>query len=191
MGRLLDLVAPPWLGRGFRWLLASSWTSNIGDGIALAAGPLLVASQTRNPILVAMAAMLQRLPWLVFGLWAGAIADRADRRMLVVVADVLRTLVVGVLCLAIATGRIDVGVVLVTMFLYGVAQVFADTASGPLMPMLVEREDLGIGKARLHPRRAVGAHGAVLVRVRGVGAHARRRVAVARAHRHADEHGPA
>ena len=121
MGRLLDVVAPTRLGRGFRWLLASSWTSNLGDGIALAAGPLLVASQTRNAILVALAAMLQRLPWLLFGLWAGAVADRVDRRLLVVVADVLRALVVAVLCLAIATGWVDVTVVLVTMFLYGVA----------------------------------------------------------------------
>ena len=149
MSRLLDVVAPPRLGRGFRWLLASSWTSNLGDGIALAAGPLLVASQTRNAILVALAAMLQRLPWLLFGLWAGAVADRVDRRVLVVVSDVLRALVVAVLCLAIATGWVDVTVVLVTMFLYGVAEVFADTASGTLLPMLVEREDLGIGNARL------------------------------------------
>ena len=61
-------VAPPRLGRSFRWLLASSWSANIGDGLALAAGPLLVASQTDNAILVAMAALLQRLPWLLFGL---------------------------------------------------------------------------------------------------------------------------
>lgn len=149
MSRLLDVVAPPRLGRGFRWLLASSWATNLGDGIALAAGPLLVASQTRNAILVALAAMLQRLPWLLFGLWAGAVADRLDRRVLVVVSDVLRALVVAVLCLAIATGRVDVTVVLVTMFLYGVAEVFADTASGTLLPMLVGREDLGIGNARL------------------------------------------
>ena len=149
MGRLLDVIAPPRLGRGFRWLLASSWTSNLGDGIALAAGPLLVASQTDSPILVALAAMLQRLPWLLFGLWAGAVADRVDRRLLVVVADVLRALVVAVLCLAVATGWVDVTVVLVTSFLYGVAEVFADTASSTLLPMLVEREDLGIGNARL------------------------------------------
>ena len=149
MGRILDVVAPPRMGAGFRWLLASSWASNLGDGIGLAAGPLLVASQTRNPVLVAMAAVLQRLPWLLFGLWAGAIADRVDRRLLVVVADLLRALVVAVLCVSIVTGRVDVTVVLVTTFLFGVAEVFADTASGTLLPMLVRREDLGVGNARL------------------------------------------
>jgi MFS family permease len=149
VGRILDVVAPPRMGAGFRWLLASSWTSNLGDGIALAAGPLLVASQTRDPVLVALAAVLQRLPWLLFGLWAGAIADRVDRRLLVVVADLLRAVVVAVLCAAIVTGWVDVTVVLVTTFLFGVAEVFADSASGTLLPMLVRREDLGVGNARL------------------------------------------
>jgi len=59
--RFAELIAPSRLGRSFRWLLASSWVTNLGDGITLAAGPLLVASQTRNPLTVAMAALLQRL----------------------------------------------------------------------------------------------------------------------------------
>lgn len=149
MSRVVDAVAPPRLGRGFRWLLTSSWTSNIGDGIALAAGPLLVASQTRSAMLVALAAALQRLPWLLFGLYAGAIADRLDRRVIVVVANLLRSGVVLVLCAAIVTGWVDITVVLVTLFLYGTAEVFADTATGTLLPMVVGRADLGIGNARL------------------------------------------
>jgi hypothetical protein len=68
--RFAELVAPSRLGRSFRWLLASSWVTNLGDGITLAAGPLLVASETRNPLTVAMAALLRRLPWLLFGLYA-------------------------------------------------------------------------------------------------------------------------
>ena len=78
VSRLGEIIAPSHLGRPFRWLMSASWSSNIGDGIALAAGPLLVASQTRNPTLVALAALLQRLPWLLLGLWAGAIADRGE-----------------------------------------------------------------------------------------------------------------
>ncbi len=52
---IVDAVAPTRMGVGFRWLLASSWTTNLGDGIALAAGPLLVASQTDDAFLVASA----------------------------------------------------------------------------------------------------------------------------------------
>jgi MFS family permease len=148
MSRVLDRIAPPRMGTSFRWLLGSSWVTNVGDGIALAAGPLLVASQTHNAILVALAGLLQRAPWLVLGLYAGAIADRVDRRVLVMLADGVRAGVVAMLCVVIATGRIDIALVLVAMFLLGVTEVFADTTSSTLLPMLVDRADLGIGNAR-------------------------------------------
>nr|WP_246304185.1 MFS transporter [Nocardioides thalensis] len=130
-------------------MVGSSWISNLGDGIALAAGPLLVASQTRDPFLVSLAVLLQRLPWLLFGLHAGAIADRVDRKRLVIVADLARIAVLALLCATIVTGWVDITVVLATLFLVGVAEVFADSASGTLMPMLVGKADLGTGYARL------------------------------------------
>ena len=147
--RLLDVVAPPRLGGGFRWLLASSWVSNLGDGIALSAGPLLVASQTRDPRLVALAALLQWLPWLLFGLQAGAVADRVNRRLLVASVDLVRAGVLALLCTSIVTGVVSVPVVLVSLFLVGTAEVFADSTSQTLLPMLVRREDLPIANARL------------------------------------------
>jgi predicted MFS family arabinose efflux permease len=147
--RIVEAVAPARLGRSFRWLLASSWVSNAGDGLALAAGPLLVASQTHSPFLVALAGVLQRLPWLVFGLYAGALADRLDRRLLVAVCDGLQAVVLFLLSITIFTGHVSIGVVLVAMLLIGVAEVFADTTTRTLLPMLVPRRDLGIANARL------------------------------------------
>lgn len=148
MSRLVEAVVPARLGTSFRWLLASSWVSNIGDGIALAAGPLLIASQTRDPMLVALAALLQRLPWLLFGLYAGALADRLDRRLLVIVANLVRAGVLGVLVATIGSGHVNVGLVLAAMFAIGTAEVFVDTTSSTLMPMLVDKRDLGIANAR-------------------------------------------
>lgn len=149
MGRIGEAIAPARMGRDFRWLMSSSWISNIGDGIALAAGPLLVASQTRNAVLVALAAALQRVPTLLFGLIAGAIADRMDRRTLVVLADLSRLLVLGFLIATLATGHVNITIVLVVMFVLGCAEIFADTASGTILPMLVDKADLGLGNARL------------------------------------------
>ncbi|MGY1709953.1 MFS transporter [Geodermatophilus sp. SYSU D00758] len=149
MGGLVQAVLPARLGSPFRWLVASSWSSNLGDGIGLAAGPLLVASQTSDPLLVALAGLLQRLPWLLFGLHAGVLADRVDRRLLVVLVDGLRAAVLGVLTVVLVTGRVDVAVVLVAMALLGTAEVFADTATGTLLPMVVPRADLGVANARL------------------------------------------
>jgi MFS family permease len=137
------------MGTSFRWLVGSSWMSNVGDGIGLAAGPLLVASQTSDPFLVALAGLLQRLPWLLFGLYAGVLADRVDRRVLVIAVDLTRAAVLAALTGMLVTGTVDITVVLVTMFLLGTAEVFADTTSGTLLPMVVGRADLGIGNARL------------------------------------------
>ena len=134
---------------GFRWLLASSWASNLGDGLMVAAGPLLVASQTDDPLLVAGAAIAFQLPWLLFGLVAGALADRLDRRVLVMAVDAARAVVLVGLCAVIVTGHVGIGLVMVAMFLLGTAEVFADTTSGTLAPMLVDKADLGIANARL------------------------------------------
>ena len=149
MPSLGELIAPRRLGRDFRWLMASSWTSNVGDGIALAAAPLLIASMTDAPFLVALGAMMQYLPWMLFGLHAGAIADRFDRRMLVMAANGSRALVVLALCGFLLSGHATIWIVLGAAFLYGTAEVFADTTSGTLLPMLVRKEDLGTGNARL------------------------------------------
>lgn len=137
------------MGRDFRWLLASSWTSNVGDGVALAAAPLLIASMTSSPILVAAGAILQFLPWLLFGLHAGAIADRFDRRRLVMLANAARAVVLAALCVFLVTGTANIWIVLAVAFLYGTAEVFVDTAGSTLLPMLVQPADLGIGNARL------------------------------------------
>jgi MFS family permease len=156
MSGVIESIAPARLGVGFRWLLSSAWVAHIGDGMALAAGPLLVASQTSNALLVAMAALLQRIPWLILGLYAGAIADRVDRKRAVVVADTSRALVVAVLAVTIVTGRASIAVVLVAMLLVGVAEVFADTAGTTLLPMIVRHDDLGIGNARLQTSYLLG-----------------------------------
>nr|WP_246210135.1 MFS transporter [Nocardioides piscis] len=149
MSRLTDTVFPTRLGTGFRWLATSSWATNLGDGLMMAAGPLLVASQTRNPVLVAAAAMATTLPWLLFGLLAGALADRLDRRLLVMVMDAVRVLVLAALCLIIWTGHVDIWIVIVVLFAMGTAEVFADTTTSTLVPMLVDKPDLGIANARI------------------------------------------
>ena len=147
--RVVETVFPQRLGTSFRWLVASSWTTNLGDGLMMAAGPLLVASQTRNPVLVAAAAMAFQLPWLVFGLVAGAMADRLDRRVLVMAMDAARAIVLAGLCAVILTGHVNIWLVMGAMFLVGLAEVFADSATGTLLPMLVDKPDLGIANARI------------------------------------------
>jgi MFS family permease len=147
--RLVEIVLPARLGRSFRWLLGAAVVSNAGDGIALAAGPLLVASQTTVPFLVSLASLSAYLPFLLFGILGGAIADRVDRRRMVVTVNVLRAAVLGLLVAAIATGVVNIALVLTALFVLATAEVFADSASSTLLPGLVPRDDLPLANARM------------------------------------------
>lgn len=137
------------MGSGYRRLLGSTWLSNLGDGMALAAGPLLLAELTRDPVLIAAAVLLQRLPWILFGLTAGALADRLDRRRVVATGNRLRAVVIGALALAIGADVISVWIALVALFLLGTVETFVDLTAGTLLPMAVEPDDLGVANARL------------------------------------------
>ena len=149
MKRLLEALLPGRLGANFRWIFASSTASNLGDGVLLAAGPLLVASVTRAPFAVAMAVLAQRLPWLVFGIVAGAVIDRVDRRLLIIVVDVLRAAAVAALAVAIAMGYLNLPLIYVVMFLVGTAETFADNASITVVAAAVPSEGLGAANARV------------------------------------------
>jgi len=145
----VQVLLPARLGTGYRWLLASSWTSNLGDGLAAAAGPLLVASLTGNAFLVSLAALLRWAPPMVFGLHAGVLSDRLNRRRIVMVADGSRAVVLAVLVLTMLTGRVSVTVALVALGLLSTAEVFADNTTATLAPMLVHRDDLAVANSRL------------------------------------------
>lgn len=135
------------------WLSAT--IADLADGVLLAAAPLLVASITREPFPIAMAVFAQRLPWLLFGIVAGAIIDRLDRRMLMVAADALRAVVLAVLVVAAALGTLNLGVIYVTMFLLGTAETFADNAGSVLVAVTVPKDGLGEANARMFGSRIV------------------------------------
>ena len=147
--RIAEAIAPTRLGRSFRWLLASTFVNNAGDGIALSAGPLLVASQTHDPFLVSLALLSEYLPVLLFGVPAGAVADRVDRKRMVVVVNAGRAFVLAVLVATIVTGSVSIAVVLIALFVLGTAETLADSASSTILPGIVAKRDLGIANARM------------------------------------------
>lgn len=146
---MIATVLPPRLGSSFRWLVASSWATNLGDGISAAGGPLLVASLTDDPFLISMAALLAWAPPLVLALYAGVLSDRHDRRRIIMTANVVRMLVLAGMIATFAAGRLTVELALLGLGLLSTAEVFADNTTGTLAPMLVGRDDLALANARL------------------------------------------
>ncbi|MET7751149.1 MFS transporter [Micromonospora sp. NPDC005367] len=144
------------LGADFTKLWTASAVSNIGDGVTMAAGPLLVASVSDNPALVAGAAFAQQLPWLMFALISGAYVDRLDRRQLVVAVNLVRAAALAGLAATIATETVTVPIIYTVLFLLGTGETLADTAMGALLPSVVAPEKLPSANARLYASFTIG-----------------------------------
>ncbi|MCE7002696.1 MFS transporter [Kibdelosporangium philippinense] len=140
----------------FAKLWTASAVSNIGDGVTIAAGPLLVAQLTENPAWVAGAAFMQQLPWLLFALIGGAYADRVDRRKLVVQVNVLRGLALAALAATTAAEVVTIPIIYTIYFLLGLGETFADTAVGAMLPVIVPKEKLASANAKLMATFTIG-----------------------------------
>lgn len=139
----------PRLGRDFGKLWTGVAATNIGDGIALAAGPLLISSLTDDPRLVAGAVFAQQLPWVLFALVSGAWVDRLDRRKLIAAVNVFRAAVIAGLATAVWADAATVWLIYLAFFLVGTGETLADTASSALLPAIVPAEALPKANARL------------------------------------------
>lgn len=150
-----EVRAAPNLGTPFRLLWAATVTSNLGDGIAMIALPLLAASLTRDPLQIAAVAAAQRLPWLLFVLISGVVIDRSDRRRLQQGANLGRALLLAVLSAATLAGWSSIALLVGIALLLGVAETLADTAAVALLPAVVERADLERANGRLFTTQTV------------------------------------
>ncbi|MFD6053500.1 MFS transporter [Agromyces sp. NPDC060279] len=140
---------------GFAALWASQATSNTADGILAAAAPLLVASLTRDPVIVAGMTVVQFLPWLVFTLPAGALTDRMDRRTLLVAGNLLRALGFALLAVSVAVGWQSVWLLYAAVFVAGTAETIVDNAALTVPPRLVPRAQLERANGRLFATQSV------------------------------------
>jgi MFS family permease len=132
----------------FTRLLAAAGVSNLGDGVAQAAMPLLVASLTRDPLLVAGATIASQGPWLLFALVSGAMVDRLDRRRTMIVVDAIRAMIMAVLALAIVGGRAEIWLIYMLAFALTSAETLFDPASEAILPQMVGRDALAAANSR-------------------------------------------
>jgi len=139
-----------------RWLLGSSALSNLGDGIGKVAFPLLAASLTRDPLLIAGLSATAFLPWLLFASLSGVLVDRVDRRRAILLANVSRAVIVGGLGLVVLAGAASVWLLYVTALLLGTVETVADNAAQALVPALVDRDGLESANGKLQSVEIVG-----------------------------------
>lgn len=162
------------LGASYWKLWSATGVSNLGDGIVSIAYPWLASAVTRSPLLIALAAVASRLPWLIFTLHAGVLTDRFDRKKIIVAMDLCRgllTLVVGgVVYLEreslpalnelaslsmLETNYSLYFVILLSAFLFGLAEVLRDNTAQTLMPAVVDEKDLEKANGRMWSAEAL------------------------------------
>ena len=146
----------PRLGRDFAALWAANSTANLGDAMYWLALPLLALGLGASPGQVAAVTVLLTLAWPVFGLPAGLIADRFDRRTLVVAVNAGRTAVLVVLSVLMLTATATIEAIYAAAFLLGVGETLVDSSLAALVPATV-RDDglLGRANARLEVAQTV------------------------------------
>ncbi|MDT9694634.1 MFS transporter [Streptomyces sp. P17] len=143
-----DPSAPAWRG-GFGRLWSAAVLSSFGDALRTAALPLLAATLTDRPLLIAAVTACGYLPWLVFGLLGGAVADRVDQRRAMWTVDAVRGLLVACFAVAVALGHASIPLLIALAFALTTLQTLFDNASTALLPALVGRAELGSANARL------------------------------------------
>ena len=136
------------LGPNFHKALVASGFANLADGVFQVALPLLAVQLTRSPLLIAGVNLAARLPWLL-ALVAGALADRLDRRQTMVRVNLVRTILLGGLALAVATDLASLAMLYAVALLLGCAETLFDTSAQSLLPALVPREALTTANSRL------------------------------------------
>ncbi|MCZ7423807.1 MULTISPECIES: MFS transporter [unclassified Micromonospora] len=144
------------LGRPFWTFWSAAALANLGDGIRVAAFPLLAAALTDDPLAVGAVAAAQFLPWLVSGLLAGALADRRGARTLLAAADTGRVVVLAALATTVALGWATIAHVVAAAFLLGVGETIRDTAAQTAVPRLVPDAQLEKANGRLVAGEIVG-----------------------------------
>ncbi|MFI7295792.1 MFS transporter [Streptomyces sp. NPDC050121] len=140
--------APAWRG-GFGRLWSAAVISRFGDALRTTALPLLAVQLTDEPLVIASVTACAYLPWLLFGLLGGAVADRVDQRRAMWAVDTVRGLLVAAFALAVGLGHASIPLLLALAFLLTTLQTLFDNASTALLPSLVDAEALGAANARL------------------------------------------
>jgi MFS family permease len=147
--RPLAGVGRPPLGVAYWRLWSSSGLSNLADGIVKVALPLVAIRFTDSPTLIAGLAFAVTVPWLLFALPAGALADRLDRRRAMLGANAVRAVLLVALALSVLADLGSIWVLYVVAFGIGIAETIYDTSAQSILPQVVPRDRLSRANGRL------------------------------------------
>lgn len=147
-GSDVDAARAP-LGRDFGKLWTAAAFSNLADGLGRTAVPLIATTLTRDPLMISAIAALAFVPWLVFGLPAGMIVDRFDRRLIMAWANGIRGAAALGLAVLTVTGELSIWWLFAGTLVFGIGETLFDNATNAVIPGVVARPQLDRANGRI------------------------------------------
>ncbi len=134
----------------FNRLWSAAIASNFADGVLRVSIPLIAVKLTSAPISISAISALGMLPWLLFAIPIGGLADRINRRTFLAFSHGIRTLTAASVSLAIATHHLTIAWLFLAVAIFGTCEVIADTTAQTLIPKLLSKDELERGNSRLY-----------------------------------------
>jgi len=128
--------------RDFRLMWFGACTSSIGTWMQIVAQGWLIYRLSHSAFLLALDQFLGGIPIFLFSLIGGVVADRVERRKILLTSQYIQMFSAAVLTILVALGVVRVWEILCLSFVSGFAQAFGGPAYQALIPMLVERDDM-------------------------------------------------
>ena len=128
--------------RDFRLMWIGACTSSIGTWMQIVAQGWLVYRLSHSAFLLALDQFLGGIPIFLFSLIGGVVADRVERRKILLSSQYVQMATATILTVLVATGVVHVWHILCLSFVSGFAQAFGGPAYQALIPTLVEKEDM-------------------------------------------------
>jgi MFS family permease len=123
--------------------------SKFADGLVGAAIPLLAATLTRDSVLISIQANMMLLPWLFFAIPIGALMDRLNRRLSMLLVQGTRVAIGATIASLMLTGQMNLWALMILTFIFGISEVVYDTATQSTIPSLLKGSQLERGNSRL------------------------------------------
>lgn len=137
------------LGATFNKLWSAAMFSKFADGLVGAAIPLLAATLTRDSVLISIQANMMLLPWLFFAIPIGALMDRLNRRLSMLLVQGTRVSIGATIASLMITGHMNLWLLMLLTFIFGISEVVYDTATQSTIPSLLKGSQLERGNSRL------------------------------------------
>lgn len=150
-------VVPLWKNRDYLLLWFGQGVSVLGTYVSQLAFPLLVLALTGSPAQAGFVAAARSVPWLLFALPAGALVDRWDRKLTMILCGLGSALALGSIPIAYTLDALTIPQIVIVSFVEGTFALVFGLAETSALPQVVTKEQLPTAIAQQQAQYAVGS----------------------------------